>query len=67
MKTVTAIITVYKRVDNLENQIKSLLAQTHKIDKFIINVNLTERKREYTYIINKLIPDALIVEHSQNL
>jgi len=67
MKTVTAIITIYKRVDNLENQIKSLLAQTHKIDKFIINVNLTERKREYTYIINKLIPDALIVEHSQNL
>jgi GT2 family glycosyltransferase len=56
MQTVTTVLTIYKRVDNLEKQIKSLLAQTYKIDKFIINVNLTERRREYTYIINKLIP-----------
>lgn len=67
MKTITAILTVYKRVDYLEKQIQSLLDQTVKIDKFIINVNLRHRKDTYMEIINRLIPNALIVENSENL
>ncbi|MDD3302267.1 MAG: glycosyltransferase family A protein [Candidatus Gracilibacteria bacterium] len=67
MKTVTAILTIYKRVDYLERQITSLLNQSYKIDQFIINVNVTDRKEEYMEIINRLIPEALVVEHSFNL
>jgi GT2 family glycosyltransferase len=64
---ITVILTVYKRVDYLEKQINSLLNQIVKPDKFIINVNNIEQKERYTEIINRLIPDALIVENSQNL
>lgn len=67
MNTITCILTIYKRVDYLENQIKSLLAQTHKIDKFIFCVNNTEEKSRYTEIINRLAPNSLIVEFSENL
>lgn len=67
--TVTTILTIYKRIDNLENQIKSLLDQTHPIDFFIFNSNNIESRDKYYEIISRLIPSEkfLIVEHSQNI
>lgn len=67
MKTVTAILTIYKRVDYLEKQIKALKESTHPVTDWIFCVNNVEEKARYEEIIKRLVPDALIVEFSRNL
>lgn len=64
---VTVILTVFKRACNLEKQINALLSQTIPPTDFIININDTKDRNIYDPIIKKLIPNALIVEHSKNL
>lgn len=65
MATVTAVLNVYKRVDYLEKQIDSLLAQTHKIHEFIVRVNAADKK--YRKIVESKIPKAIIMECSDNI
>lgn len=42
MSSVCAILNLYKRKDNFEKQVKSLLDQTYHIDEYIIRVNRDE-------------------------
>jgi GT2 family glycosyltransferase len=66
---VTAIITIYNRVNYLDKQLESLIYQTKKINKFIFCVNNIIKKNEYDEIIrNNLDKDQyIIIEHSKNI
>lgn len=65
--TITAILNIFNRVEYLEKQIKSLLAQKQPITEYIIRVNNTEKRSQYMDIINRLIPQAKVFESNTNL
>lgn len=65
--SICTVLNIYKRVDYLEKQIKSLLAQTQPITERIVRVNDTSRRSEYLEIIDKYIPQATVMESNKNL
>ncbi len=67
MSGVTAILCIYKRAHNFEEQIQALMNQTYPIDKYIIRVNQSDEDNQNIVVPHEIMDKIQIIHSYSNL